>query len=265
MEGTTTRADVSRPSQDASGPGDAAQRAPGARLPGKRVMLARLDAALARQRRGLFVLRGRTESEMLRRIRKESDTGLVLMMAVLLEQELTDLLAAVFIKDSHTKAFLKRLNGKLEMKVSLVNALGLMPARMYEDAVLVTRIRNSLAHRPLSGTFRGRDIGTLVRQLSYGRVPARRSRRMVFIQSVDRVFRRLQMAQRLVVDLRSGRLRLAQVRVLMASAGGAEASHRQGRRQAQPGRLPRERGHSSSEVTAMRPGSSAHLGRRPRR
>lgn len=175
---------------------------------------------------------------MLRRIRKESDTGLVLMMALLLEQELTDLLAAVFIKDAHTRGFLKRLSGKLDTKVSLVNALGLMPARMYEDAVLVTRIRNALAHRPLSGSFRGRDVGALVRQLSYGRDPAGMTRRMVFIHSVDRVFRRLLVAKRLVVDLRAGKLKLAQVRVLMASAGDVAALPRRGRARSTAARAP---------------------------
>ncbi len=238
MEATTARAEARRRRQGAPGLDRAAPKGAGPRLPGERVMQARLDAALDRQRKGLFVLRGRSESEMLRRIRKESDTGLVLMMAVLLEQELTDLLAAVFVKDSHTRSFLKRLGGKLDLKVSLVNALGLMPARMYEDAVLVTRIRNALAHRPLSGSFRGRDVGALVSQLSYGRDPARKSRRMVFIQSVDRVFRRLQLARRLVADLRSRKLNLAQVRGLMASAGSAESPPRRGTRRARAGSPP---------------------------
>lgn len=189
-------------------------------------MLARLDAALARQRRRFYVLRGRTEAEMLRRVRGESDTGLVLMLTVLMEQELTDLLAATFIKDSHTRGFLKRLNGRLDLKISLVNALGLMPPEMLADAVLVARIRNAMAHKPLSGSLLGREVGKIAAQLSYAKVFVRRSRRAIFIHSVDRVIRRLRLARSLVSDLRAGRLKLAQVRLLVASANGTEARAR---------------------------------------
>ena len=112
-------------------------------------------------------LRGQTTRQLIGRMRRETDTGLVMVLTVWVEQALTGLLRAFFIRDAHVATLLKGLSGKLDQKITLVYALGIFWRDQRDDADVLKNIRNRFAHRVLTGTFADRDVAELVDRLHY--------------------------------------------------------------------------------------------------
>jgi hypothetical protein len=106
--------------------------------------------------------------DLIRWYRRESDTGLVLVLTIWLEEALTDLLRAFLVKQSAPR-LLGRMNGRLEQKIALLDALGLFYPDERHDAEIVNTIRNRFAHRALTGTFRDGEVGELTDKLHFTR------------------------------------------------------------------------------------------------
>jgi nucleotide-binding universal stress UspA family protein len=77
-------------------------------------------------------------------------------------------------------------------------------------------IRNRFAHRGLSGTFHAKDVAVLVDCFAFAHSHPRHSRRRNFLNSADRLVRRLRTAKRLVLDMHSGELSFGDLRVLFS-------------------------------------------------
>jgi DNA-binding MltR family transcriptional regulator len=149
-------------------------------------------------------------------MKRETDTGLVVVLTLWVEQELTDLLRAFFIRDPHVAPLLKGLRGKLDHKIALVYALGLFWRDQREDADLLKNIRNKFAHRVLTGTFRDRDVAELVDRLYYARSHPRRSRRVNYIHTAHRVVLRARLAKRMVKAMCRGKMSLGELRAFFS-------------------------------------------------
>jgi putative DNA-invertase from lambdoid prophage Rac len=191
---------------------------PAAKLSTKRTaaLLECFDRALDAEHLAFSPLRGQTTGALFRRMRGETDTGLVLMLTLWVEQALTDLLRAFFVRDAPAIRFVKGLSGKLDLKIALVQALGIFPVDVREDADLLKNIRNRFAHRVLTGTFRDSDVAELVDSLAYARTHPRMSRRRVFIHSAARVVHRARIAVRLVRAVHREEISLRELRVLFS-------------------------------------------------
>ncbi len=159
-------------------------------------------------------LRGQSRLQLLKRMVRETDTGLAMILSLWLEQALTDLLTAFFIQDPRAQQFVERMSGRLEQKLSLGHALGILWPDLREEAETLMKIRNRFAHRVLTGTFRDHDVAALVDKLGPWISNRRVSRRRRFIHAADRVVYRLRVARNLVQQMQYGDLTLAEVRDL---------------------------------------------------
>jgi hypothetical protein len=103
--------------------------------------------------------------EVLERFTHESDTGLAVLMALWVEQAMTDLLSELFVTEGHS--YLEKLNGRMDDKVSLLRALGLVRRDVdVRDLRNITKIRNRFAHRVFDGTFDHPEVSALVDDLT---------------------------------------------------------------------------------------------------
>jgi hypothetical protein len=163
-----------------------------------------LDNALKAERLVVSPLRGQTSADLIRRMTHETNTGLA------------DLLRAFFIRDAHAINLLKGLNGKLDQKIALVSALGIYWRDQRDDADLLKNIRNRIAHRNLSGSFRAKDLAELVDRLHYARVHPGHPRRVHFIQTAARIVSRTRVAMRMVKAMHREELSLRELRALFS-------------------------------------------------
>lgn len=173
-----------------------------------------LGSAISAEHVSLSPLRGKSRVHLLKRMVRETDTGLVMILALWVEQALTDLLSAFLVRDPRARQFVERLSGRIEQKLSLSYALGILWLDLRDEAETLIKIRNRCAHRVLTGTFRDHEIADLVDKLE-PIVPRRRmSRRRKFIHAADRVVYRIRVAKRLVGQMWRGDLTLVELRSL---------------------------------------------------
>ena len=99
----------------------------------------------------------------------ETDRGIAVLSAILLDDLLEKLLQASFIKDSRVKLLFKndRILQSFYAKINLAYFAGLIPKPFFEDLKLICEIRNKFAHSVVSDPkFTNATIARLVNRFS---------------------------------------------------------------------------------------------------
>lgn len=100
-------------------------------------------------------------AEFVSELERETDRGLALVAAALLDEKLAQTLKAFFCESYPASRLLDEGNatlGTLSSRVELCYALGLIDAHEYAEIGLIRKVRNEFAHAKHGLTFKGQRI-----------------------------------------------------------------------------------------------------------
>jgi mannitol operon repressor len=102
-------------------------------------------------------------------LRRESDRGLALVAAALIDEKLADTLKAFFCQTYPAARLLREGNaalGTFSSKIELCFALGLIDSHEHSEIELIRKVRNEFAHSKHGLDFRGHRIQGLCASLT---------------------------------------------------------------------------------------------------
>ena len=97
----------------------------------------------------------------------EVDLHVILIGTSFLDISLASILKKYFIQDQISKKLLRGALGRFTSRAEACFALGLIEESLYNDLIIIAKIRNRIAHYRMTLTFETKDIQNLCNQLNY--------------------------------------------------------------------------------------------------